>query len=73
MGLFVPAGTPPAVVERLAIALKATMDAPAVREPLEKAGAVVAFSPGRASVRYIDDETLNYRRIIEFAKMKVTE
>lgn len=73
MGIFVPAGTPPAIVDRLVVALEATLNAPVVREPLEKAGAVVTFSPGPSFVRYIDGESLKYRRIVDFARMKLAE
>ena len=72
-GLFVPAGTPTAVVERLAAALDATMKAPSVRQKLEEAGAVISFTDGRSFTRYIDAETDKYRRIVEFSKMRVTE
>lgn len=72
-GLFVPAGTPPAVVNRLAAALEATMKAPAVRQELEKAGAVVTFSDGPSFTRYIDAEAQKYRRIVDYAKMVVNE
>lgn len=72
-GLFFPARTPPAVVTRLATALDATLKAPSVRQKLEEAGAVVRFTDGAAFTRYIDSETLTYRRIIDFAKMGTAE
>lgn len=72
-GLFVPAGTPPAVVERLNASLDATMKAPAVRQKLEEAGAVISFSDGGAFTRYIDAEAVQYRRIVEFSKIRIVE
>lgn len=72
-GLFVPAGTPAPVVARLAEALKATMNAPAVRAELEKAGAVVTLADGATFTKYIDTEAVKYKRVVDFAKMQVTE
>ena len=72
-GLFVPVGTPAPVVARLAAALEATMKAPAVRQELEKAGAVITFNDGPTFTRYIDAEAVKYRRIVDFAKMQVNE
>ena len=72
-GLFVPAGTPPAVVNRLATALEATMKAPAVQQALEKAGAVITFTNGPSFTQYIDAEAKKYRLIVDFAKMRIDE
>jgi tripartite-type tricarboxylate transporter receptor subunit TctC len=72
-GLFVPAKTPPAVVARLASALEAAVKAPSVRQKLEEAGAVVKFIDGPTFTGYIDSEAQAYRRIVDFAKMTVTE
>lgn len=72
-GLFVPAGTPPAVVDRLRAALEAAMKAPAVRAELEKAGAVINVTDGASFTRFIDAETKRYREIVDFSKMRVTE
>ena len=73
MGLFVPVGTPPSVLQRLSVALEATMKSAAVREPLEKAGAIVKHTDGPTFSRFIDGEVSSYRRVVDFAKMKVTE
>lgn len=73
MGLFVPNGTPPAVLQRLSTALEATMKSPAVVQPLEKAGAIIKHTDGPTFARFIDGEVGNYKRIVDFAKMKVTE
>ena len=72
-GLFVPAGTPAPVVAKLATALQAAMKAPEVVKKLEDAGSVVTFSDAATFTKLIDSETGRYRRIVEFAKMKVTE
>lgn len=72
-GLFVPAGTPPAIVDRLQAALDAAMKAPAVRAELEKAGAVIKVTDGPTFTRFIDTETKRYREIVDFSKMSVTE
>jgi len=72
-GLFVPAGTPAPVVARLAEALQATMNAPAVRAELEKAGAVITLADGATFTKYIDAEAVKYKRVVDFAKMQVTE
>jgi tripartite-type tricarboxylate transporter receptor subunit TctC len=72
-GMFVPAGTPAPVVAKLAAALEATMNAPAVRQELEKAGAVITFNDGPTFTKMIDAEAVKYRRIVDFAKMQVNE
>lgn len=72
-GLFVPMGTPAPVVAKLETALQATVNAPAVRAALEKAGAVVTFSDGPALTKMIDAEAVKYKRIVDFAKMQVSE
>jgi tripartite-type tricarboxylate transporter receptor subunit TctC len=72
-GLFVPVGTPAPVVAKLAAALQATMKSPEVVKKLEEAGSVVTFSDATTFTKFIDSETGRYRRIVDFAKMKVTE
>ena len=72
-GLFVPAGTPAPVVARLAAALEATMKSPEVIKKLEEAGSVVNFADARKFTQFIDSETGRYKRIVDFAKMKVVE
>lgn len=73
LGLFVPIGTPPAQTKRLSAALGVAMKSVSVSEPLERAGFVVHWSDGAALGRFIDAEVSNYRQVVDFAKMKVTE
>ena len=72
-GMFVPAGTPAPVVARLATALEATMRAPEVSKKLEEAGSVISFNDAEMFTKFIDAETTRYKRIVDFAKMRVTE
>jgi len=73
MGLFVPVGTPAQAQQKLSAALEAAMKASSVTEPPEKAGAVVQWTDGPTFGRFIEAEIPNYRRTVDFAKMKVTE
>lgn len=72
-GLFVPAATPAPVVARLATALEAAMKAPEVRMKLEDAGSVITFNDAQTFTKFIDTEATRYKRIVDFAKMRVTE
>ena len=64
--VFVPAGTPPAIVERLSAATNAALADPAFRAALDGAG-IVASAPGTpaSAAAFIAAETARYRPIVE--------
>ncbi len=68
-GLWGPAGMPAPVTQRLQQALGEVMVTPEVRSKLEAAGASF-FTPGQSLADYQKSEIANYKRIVEFAKIK---
>ena len=69
--IFAPAGTPPAIVDRLSREIAAILKAPEVRDQLVAMGLeVVASSPGEFSL-YIDGESKKWGNLIRDAKIQV--
>ena len=68
-GLWGPAGMPAPVTQRLQQALGEVMATADVRNKLEAAGASF-FTPGQSLADYQKSEIANYKRIVEFAKIK---
>lgn len=68
-GLWGPAGLPVSVTQRLQQALGEVMATPEVRSKFEAAGASF-FAPGQSLADYQKSEIVNYKRIVEFAKIK---
>jgi tripartite-type tricarboxylate transporter receptor subunit TctC len=72
-GIFLPKGTPPAIVERLHSALVATIETPAVRDRLEQLGATVV-APERRSPAYLQKfvgtEIVKWAAIIKAANIR---
>jgi len=64
-GMLAPAGTPPAIVDKLNKAVSAALDAPALREQFEKEGAsVVKMTPSEFGA-YIESETAKWGRVVK--------
>lgn len=68
-GLWGPAGMPAPVAQRLQQALSEVMATADVRSKLEAAGASF-FTPGQSLADYQKSEIANYKRIVDFAKIK---
>lgn len=68
-GLWGPAGMPAPVTQRLQQALGEVMATSDVRNKLEAAGASF-FAPGQSLADYQRSEIANYKRIVDFAKIK---
>lgn len=68
-GLWGPAGMPAPVTQRLQQALSEVMATADVRSKLEAAGASF-FTPGQSLADYQKSEIANYKRIVDFAKIK---
>jgi tripartite-type tricarboxylate transporter receptor subunit TctC len=68
-GLWGPAGMPAPVTQRLQQALAEVMATADVRSKLEAAGASF-FAPNQSLADYQKSEIANYKRIVDFAKIK---
>jgi tripartite-type tricarboxylate transporter receptor subunit TctC len=64
-GLFAPAGTPPAVLERLNQALAKVVALPEVRDHLTGMGLTVAFQPQAVFAKRVQSYTQTWDRIIK--------
>lgn len=72
-GMWVPAGTPPAVVDVLFKAFTRTYADPAVRADAEAAGVTVSTSASPAEfTKFIEAETLKYDKLVKAARLSVT-
>ena len=64
-GMLAPAGTPPAIVEKLNKAVPAALDAPELQEQFAAQGAtVVKMSPAEFG-SYIESETEKWGRVVQ--------
>jgi tripartite-type tricarboxylate transporter receptor subunit TctC len=68
-GLWGPAGMPAPVTQRLQQALTEVMATAEVRSKLEASGASL-FTPGQSLADYQKSEIANYKRVVDFAKIK---
>jgi tripartite-type tricarboxylate transporter receptor subunit TctC len=64
MALFVPAKTPPEVVEKLSRALDKTMKDPAVVAAVEKAGMIVDFRDPGATAKLVETEHEAVKKVV---------
>jgi tripartite-type tricarboxylate transporter receptor subunit TctC len=70
-GVYVPKGTPSAVVGKLADALEKTMTAPELLDGMKEMGAGVVFLRGDAAKDYLAKQDNTYRTIIENLGLRV--
>lgn len=70
-GILAPAGTPPAIVQRLNQAIVKVMQSPAVIERLQGMGQDVVTSTPEAFATFIRDEAAKWRKTIEAAKIRI--
>ena len=66
-GWLYPAGTPQAIVDKTNAALKEVLSRPAIREQLEKVGAVVHISKAAEFGKHIADEVAKWKSVREKA------
>ena len=71
MGLLVPAGTPAAVVDKLAQETARILDEPTMRAKLAEQGAEPAYRSPAAFSAFIADETKRFRQIVNDIKLRV--
>lgn len=69
-GMFAPAGTPPAIIDRLQQAIAKAVAAPRVREVFAAAGVRPAASTPEAFARIVSDEQARWADIISRARVK---
>ena len=69
-GMFAPAGTPPAIIDRLHQAIAKAVAAPRVREVFEAAGVRPVASTPEAFARLVSGEQAQWADIISRAKVK---
>ena len=73
LGIFVPAGTPPAIVERLNNAATRALQHPEVQTRLKALGAeIIGGQPGNMD-KYLRSEIANWSRLAQQVKFEVTE
>ena len=72
-GLFVPAGTPPAIIERLNAEVNAVLAEPAVRKRLEDGGATPGSGSAAAFGDFVRDDEARFARVIASAGISVRE
>jgi tripartite-type tricarboxylate transporter receptor subunit TctC len=71
--LVAPAGTPPAIVNRLSSEVAAVFALPEVRDRLQRQGAVPVTSTPAETARFVSDEIKKWSQVAEAAKVpKVT-
>ena len=71
--IMVPFATPDAVVKQLSDAFKTVMSNETIRTKLSESAAQIKFTPHTEMATFMKDETANYKRIIDFAQIKVNE
>jgi tripartite-type tricarboxylate transporter receptor subunit TctC len=69
-GLFAPAHTPPAIVERLNRELAAVLTSEEVRDKLAEQGAVAGSGSAAAFAGFVEHEQARYARIVQAANIK---
>jgi tripartite-type tricarboxylate transporter receptor subunit TctC len=70
-GVLAPAGTPPAVVERLNAAFRNALTTPEVRERLARMGAEPAPTTPAQFAAFIQSELAKYQRVVKFSGARV--
>ena len=71
VGLFAPAGTAQAVVDKLAQGMERALREPAVIDALSKQGAEAQFMDAAAFGRYVDSEIARWGGVVRAAGIKL--
>lgn len=69
-GVFVPAGTPKAIVDRLQKEISAVVNTPAIKQRLLELGIEADGGSQAEFAAYVKDEIAKWRRVIQNAKIK---
>ncbi len=70
-GVYVPAGTPEAIKNKIADALKATLDNPELKQRMNDAGAAAVYLKGQEAKDYLKVQDDTYREIIDALGLRV--
>ena len=70
VGLMAPAGTPRAIVEKLAAAAKEALEGRELREQIVKAGAEPAFKPPKPFAQFVHGEYERYGKLVRELGLK---
>jgi tripartite-type tricarboxylate transporter receptor subunit TctC len=68
-GVFVPAGTPKAVVDLLQKEISAAVNSPDIKEKLLAAGIEASGNSQAEFAAYVKDEVAKWKKVIEDAKI----
>lgn len=71
VGLFAPAGTPDAVVRKLAAALEKGISQPKAVESAKAAGASVSFAPPKDLAKAVEQERAYWAALVKAANIKI--
>ncbi len=71
LGLFAPAGTPPAVIARLNAAVNQVLQAPDVREKIANGGAVAAGGASETFAAFVREDYVRWGKIVKDAGVKL--
>jgi tripartite-type tricarboxylate transporter receptor subunit TctC len=71
--VFVPAATPEAVVAKLSDAFRTVVANESIRSRLAESAAQIKYLPYKETTAFMADEIAKYRKIVDFAKITVTE
>jgi tripartite-type tricarboxylate transporter receptor subunit TctC len=69
-GIFAPAGTPAAIVEKLHKDLTAVQDSPAVKEQFDREGAAIVRMSSAEFGKFVESETTKWGRVVKEGKIK---
>jgi len=72
LGIFAPARTPQPIVDKLYSQLKASLDDPAIKAKLLEQGNVAQALPPAEFAKVLDGDIARYRKVIETAKIELT-
>ena len=71
LGLFAPAGTPPAVIARLNAAVNQVLQSPDVREKIANGGAVAAGGGSESFAAFVREDYARWGKIVKDAGVKL--
>lgn len=69
-GIFAPAGTPAAIVEKLHKELTAVQDSPAVKQQFDREGASIVRMSSSEFGKFVESETAKWGRVVKEGKVK---
>jgi tripartite-type tricarboxylate transporter receptor subunit TctC len=70
-GMFAPAGTPPALVERLNLELTAILRSPEIRQRVYDQGGQIGANTPEEFARFIRDEAVKWSKVIKDSGAKL--